>query len=716
MSDNNVTAYECRHCEKLLHRSVQRDAHGRWSTREGQPFPLGVKWLPAEQAYNFAVHSLHAQSVELLLFRESSFHEPVFVYRFDPLQNKSGSIWHCRIPVSATNDARFYAYRIGGPATEAGAARHAFDGDKLLLDPYARSVYFPPAFDRASAARPGSNMAKAPLGLLDECQCPFPWNGDRRLQREADLVIYELHVRGFTRHASSGLPAPQRGTFEGVIAKIPHLLELGVTAVELMPVFQFDPQEGNYWGYMPMNFFAPHHAYSVSPHECAQKSEFRRMVQALHAAGIEVILDVVFNHTCEGDGRGPTYSFKGIDNATYYLTSGDFRDPYLNFSGCGNTLQTGSPAVRRLIVDSLRYWVTEMHIDGFRFDLASVFTRNADGSVNLEDPPIFAEIAGDPALADVRLIAEPWDAGGTFLLGRQFPGTLWMQWNSHYRDTLQRFVRGDAGLVGDLMSRLYGSGDLFPDDRSHACRPYQSVNYITSHDGFTLYDLVSYNRRHNQANGHDNADGANDFSHNCGLEGDGNVSVEVIRMRKQQVKNFVCLLMLANGTPMFRMGDEFLQTQGGNNNPYNQDNDVSWLDWRRLNEHRDVFRFFKEMIAFRKAHPSISRSCFWREDVHWFGPNGPVDWSPTSQTLAFFLSGGSVNDDDLYVLINASHDPVTFRVQRGLPGTWRKVVDTAAESPHDISADGIRGDPVSETVGLAPRSVVVLSQGQTAAS
>ena len=351
-----------------------------------------------------------------------------------------------------------------------------------------------------------------------------------------------------------------------------------------------------------------------------------------------------------------------------------------------------------------------MHVDGFRFDLASVFTRNSDGSVNLDDPPIFAEIAGDPALADVRLIAEPWDAGGTFLLGRRFPGSLWMQWNSRYRDTLQRFVRGDAGLVGDLMSRLYGSSDLFPDDQSNALRPWQSVNYITSHDGFTLYDLVSYNRRHNEANGHENVDGANEFSHNCGVEGDANISAEVLRLRKQQVRNFACLLMLSNGTPMFRMGDEFLQTQGGNNNPYNQDNETSWLDWRRLQEHADVFRFFKEMIAFRKSHPSISRSHFWRDDVQWFGPDGPVDLSSASQTLAFHLSAEVMNEDDLYVLINGSNELAGFRVLRGSAGTWRKVIDTSAELPLDISNSGIAGDSVGDIITILPHSVVVLCQ------
>lgn len=716
MLPDGVSAYECRHCKTPLRRPLQRGSHGLWSVVEGQPYPLGVTWLPAEQAYNFALYSRSAQTVELLFFRDGHFDDATSMFLFDPFRNKSGSIWHCRIPVSATRDAKYYSYRIRGPEMETTIAQRVVADDKLLLDPYVRSVYFPPEFDRSEAERPGDNMGKAPLGLLDECLCPFDWKGDRHVRHEADLVIYEMHVRGFTRHESSGLPAPQRGTFEGVIAKIPYLMDLGVTAVELMPVFQFDPQERNYWGYMPLNFFAPHHDYAVSPDQCGQRSEFRRMVQALHAVGIEVILDVVFNHTCEGNARGPTYSYKRIDNATYYLTSDNPNDPYLNFSGCGNTLRTASPAVRRLVVDSLRYWANEMHVDGFRFDLASIFTRNSDGSVNLDDPPIFAEIASDPALADVRLIAEPWDADGTFLLGQRFPGMLWMQWNAHYRDALQQFVRGDPGLVGNLMTRLYGSSDLFPDDCWRSCRPYQSVNYVTSHDGFTLYDLVSYSRKHNEANGHDNTDGANDFSLNCGVEGDESAAPTVIRLRKQLVKNFFCLLMLSNGTPMFRMGDEFLHTQRGNNNPYNQDNETSWLDWRRLDEHGDMFRFFKEMIAFRKAHPAISRSHFWRDDVRWFGPDGPVDLSPSSRSLAFHSRGRSLGDGDLCVLINASCDPVPFYIQPNAPGRWRKVIDTSAESPHDISNEAHQGaerDVVANAVEVAPRSVVVLYQPQS---
>lgn len=709
-----VDVLECRHCCKPLRDADRIVEASSWCAANGQPFPLGMQWLPREQAYNFALYSRHAFKVELLFFSSDRLSEPVFVFCFAPLHNKSGPIWHCRIPVALIDDADYYAYRVDGPPDGVGFDRHAFDNQKLLLDPYARSVYFPPTFDRSAAQQPGSNMGKAPLALLDECQCHFEWNGDSRIRHERDLIIYEMHVRGFTQSSCCGLSEEMRGTFQGVIEKIPYLVELGVTAVELMPVFQFDPQEGNYWGYMPLSFFAPHHAYSTTPDSCGQKSEFRRMVQALHQAGIEVILDVVFNHTCEGDERGPTYSLKGIDNSTYYVMRNDSRQPYANFSGCGNTLHTANCAVRQLIIDSLRYWVAEMHVDGFRFDLASVFTRNSDGSINLDDPPIFAQIASDPVLSNVRLIAEPWDAEGSFQLGRQFPGTRWMQWNAHYRDTLQRFVRGDKGFVGELMTRLYGSSDLFPDDTFHSLRPFQSVNYVTSHDGSTLYDLVAYDHRHNEANGHDNTDGPTEYSSNHGHEGDADIPSDVLLLRKQHVRNFFCLLMLSNGTPMFRMGDEFLQTQRGNSNPFNQDNDTSWLDWNRLDEHRDIFYFVRDMIAFRKAHSSLSRFGFWRDDVTWFGPDGPVDLSPRSQTLAYLLTGRSEGDDDLYVMINGGSRAVAFSVQPVNGSDWRCVIDTSRAEPFEGESVPSAVLDTHSMVTVESRSVVVLTSGNRA--
>ena len=568
--------------------------------------------------------------------------------------------------------------------------------DKVLLDPYAKSVFFPPGFDRAAASRPGSNAGKAPLGVLVSGE-KFEWGEDRRPRHQSDTVVYELHVRGFTNNPNSGVSPEGRGTYAGVVEKLPYLKELGVTAVELMPVFQCDPQEGSCWGYMPLNFFAPHHGYGSRPAECDQHNEFRAMVKALHAAEIEVILDVVYNHTAEGDQSGPVYSFKGIDNNTYYVKSGQTGKPYVDFSGTGNTLRCSNPCVRKMIVDSARYWAEEMHVDGFRFDLASALVRNDDGSFNWEEP---IELA-PPGPLEVRLIAEPWDAAGAYQLGRSFPSKSCLQWNGCFRDDVRRFLRGDPGMVPALMQRLYGSDDLFPDDRTHAFHPYQSVNYVTAHDGFTLYDLVTFDRKRNWANGHNNTDGPQEnFSWNCGWEGDEAVPATVMELRKRQAKNFCCLLLLANGTPMFRAGDEFLQTQGGNNNPFNQDNETSWLDWDRLRVNQDVFRFFRSMIAFRKAHASLGRSRYWREDVRWYGTGRAVDMGPDSRTLAFHLCGASQQDTDLYVMINGSDSERIFEIQEGSPGEWRLMFDTGRPSPDDFP------DP-TESDYVQPSSYVV---------
>jgi len=680
-----------------------------WYRREGSPFPLGVTWVPKDEAYNFALYSKHAELVELRLYRPDDVATPEFTCEFDPLFNKSGPIWHCRVPQNQVDGARYYAYRIDGPQPTGGFELHEFDHEKLLLDPQARDVFFPEGFSREAARLPGSNEGRAPLGLVDTTRCHFDWEDDAPVRHTSDLIIYEMHVRGFTAEENSGVAEAHRGTFAGVVDKIPYLKELGVTAVELMPVFQFDPDEGNYWGYMPLNFFAPHEQYASDSRRCLPDSEFREMVKQLHRAGIEVILDVVYNHTCEGNRDGPNYSFKGIDATTYYVLTGDPQNPYANFSGTGNTLHTANRAVRRLIIDSLRYWVIEMHVDGFRFDLASIFTRNSDGSINPDDPPIFGQIAADPDLKGVRLIAEPWDAVGVYQLGRRFPGTQWMQWNGAYRDTLQRFIKSDGGMVPELMTRLYGSSDLFPDDRFHALRPFQSVNYVTSHDGFSLYDLVSFNERRNQANGHDNEDGHQDASWNCGYEGDDFVPQEVMSLRRQQVKNFFALLMVSNGTPMFRMGDEFLQTQGGNNNPYNQDNETSWLDWGRLEQHPDIFRFFRLLIQFRKSHPSIGRSRFWRNDVHWYGTGHAPELSWPSRSLAFSLNGESQSDVDVYVMINAWWKPLEFGIHKGSPEEWFRVVDTSLDSPEDVSEPGSEVQLSSPFYTVGPRSVVVLS-------
>jgi isoamylase len=683
----------------------------RWEQLEGSPFPMGATWLVEEQALNFSLYSKHAEAVRLVLYSRNDLVNPVFEYDFDHLKNKSGPVWHCRVGRKQIGDAAYYAYRVDGPAPEPGYQWHHFDFEKILLDPYTRAVYFPPTFSRKAACRPGSNAGKAPLGILPFEECVFDWGDEKLPRHNSDLIIYEMHVRGFTQNPNSGVNRSHRGTFLGIVDKIPYLLELGITAVELMPVFQFDPDDNNYWGYMPLSFFAPHHLYATERDTCGQRAEFRTMVKALHAVGIEVILDVVYNHTCEGDQTGPTYNLKGIDNTTAYLLTGNPNAPYANYSGTGNTLHTANLAIRRMVMDSLAYWDREMHVDGFRFDLASVFTRNTDGSINTHDPPIISQIGSEPDLYNNRLIAEPWDAEGAFQLGRTFPGQRWMQWNSHFRDTLQRFVRGDRGLVGDLMLRLYGSDDIFPDDCKHACQPAMSVNFVTSHDGSTLYDLVSYQQKRNWANGHNNTDGATECSCNCGWEGDEGVPIHIVELRKRLVKNHICLLMLSNGTPMFRMGDEFLQTQKGNNNPYNQDNEVSWLDWERCQNHSDVFRFFKQMIAFRKSHPSISRSRFWREDIQWYGMQREVDLSSTSQQLAYCLHGGSQEDVDLYVMINAGEESKSFGIHEGAAGDWIRVVDTGMASPGDIVVvdAATEASMVRDTNYLVQgRSVVVL--------
>jgi glycogen operon protein len=675
-----------------------------WYSAEGSPAPLGATWIEEEQAFNFALYSKHATEVTLLLYSSTEYFEPLHEYRFNPLINKSGRVWHCRLKAAAISGARYYAYRVAG-ANEPGSG-HRFDDEKILFDPYAGALFRPPHFSREAARIPGSNAGRAPLGVITTDR-GFDWTGDRRPIHTSDTVIYEMHVRGFTRRANSGVPTEQRGTYAGLIQKIPYLKELGITAIELLPVFQQDSQEGSYWGYMPLNFFSPHHEYAIAQSSAEACNEFRGMVKAMHAAEIEVILDAVYNHTAEGDETGPTYSYRGIDNDTYYLLQPD-RIHYRNDTGGGNILDCANRYVRKMIVESLNFWINEMHVDGFRFDLASIFTRNEDGSINLDDPPVIAEIGESPGLAARRLIAEAWDLS-SYELGRSFPGLPWLQWNGKFRDEMRAFVKGDPGMVPAAMTRIYGSSDLFPDDIMNAYHAYQSVNFITCHDGFCLYDLVAYNRKHNEANGHHNTDGSDyNLSWNCGWEGDENVPPAVMDLRKRQVKNFCCLLFLSNGTPMFCAGDEFMNTQKGNNNPYNQDNETTWLDWDRLGKNRDIFRFFKNMIAFRKTHPSLGRSRFWRNDVRWYGVGEAPDLSFDSHTLAWCLHGASQNDIDIYVMLNAYWEALTFVVQEGEPQEWFRAVDTSLPSPQDICAPGSEQRLQSLDYRVDPRSTVVL--------
>jgi len=677
-----------------------------WSQAEGSPQPLGATWLQEEHSYNFSLYSRHATGVTLLLYAARDLVNPVLRVSLNYLIHKSGRIWHCRLAADEIANASYYAYSVEGPNGAQGEL-HFFDPDKALLDPYARSLFFPTDFRRGASIGRGSNAGRAPLSALPFSITPFHWGSESNPRHTSDTIIYEMHVKGFTKRSNSGVSPDKQGTFAGVVEKIPYLIELGITAVELMPVFQYDPDEGNYWGYMPLNFFSPHQGYATSSPIAEAVAEFKAMVKALHQVGIEVILDVVYNHTTEAGADGPTYSYRGICNSSYYLLD-ESMTHYRNDTGTGNVLRSAHPTVRKMIIDSLRFWVLEMHVDGFRFDLASIFSRNTNGSINLEDPPLISEITGGADYANVRLIAEAWDPA-SYELGRSFPGQSWSQWNGRFRDDIRGFVKGDPGKIGDLMTRLYGSSDLFPDDLDNAYQAAQSINYVTSHDGFCLYDLVAYNDKHNFANGQNNTDGTdNNLSWNCGWEGDQNVPPEVMQLRKQQIKNFVTILMISNGTPMFCAGDEFMNTQRGNNNPWNQDNETTWIDWDLLKRSSDIFRFFKGMIAFRKAHPSLARSRFWREDVTWYGTNGQVDLGYLSHRLGFCLHGGSQQDRDMYVMINAYWEDLDFQIQEGEVSGWMRVADTSMSSPFDLPEGGKEEALGSLNYKVKTRSIVVL--------
>lgn len=687
---------------------------------------------------NFSLWSRRATRVWLQLYGESRYETPIHEFELDHRLHRAGHAWACRVPLELVRDASCYAYRCDGPQPGDSYGRLGFDSDKVLLDPFARSVVFPPGFDRSAAASPGSNAGKAPLGVLPTFESPLrsspdPASSVVRLPSAQSLsvpsalttpvadissgLIYEMHVRGFTRDASSGVAQDRRGTFAGVIEKIPYLKSLGVSAVELMPVFQYCPQEGNYWGYMPINFFAVHQQYAAQPRHAAR--EFRTMVDAMHAAGIAVLIDSVHNHTGEGpsfDRRPagspacPTYSWRGVDAEAYYM-HGHRGLAYSDFSGCGNTFNIRSSEGRRLVVESLRYWHEELGVDGFRHDLAAVCARCEDGALDLE-PPILAAIESNRELAGLVHIVEPWDFEGAYLPGSKFPARGARQWNGKFRDDLRRCVRGDhQSTVGTLMQRLYGSDDLFPDDRerhAYAYSPRQSVNYIASHDGFSLYDLTAYTRRRNEANGHQNTDGpAEEISFNCGTEGDDGAPASVIEQRVRHAAALVCLLLLSAGSPMIRMGDEFLQTQLGNNNPYNQDNSTAWLDWSRLARFREYHTFVRGITAFRRAHPSLWDSRFWRDRVSWFGPIGTVDLNPRSRELAYLLrgtpQGGVAASPDLYVMINLGQGDRPFAVQA--PGSWHLHVNSAALLASEKPLDAY----IESSVSVPAKSVVVLA-------
>ncbi|MGL4553927.1 MAG: glycogen debranching protein GlgX [Gemmataceae bacterium] len=671
----------------------------------GRCLPLGASGLP--DGINFAVLSRNATAVTLVLYPVSGS-GTLGEVPLHPLRNRTGDHWH--VFLGGLPPAFAYGWRVEGPKGRG----HRFDPSHVLLDPSAPALTGCGTWGRAT--EPSDHTERRSLYQ----RRPYRWGEDvPPLIAPEDSVIYELHVRGFTCHPSSNVAKP--GTFAGLTEKIPYLKELGVTAVELLPIHEFDendctfvnPATGqkhrNFWGYNTVAFAAPKAAYAATGPDQGQVAEFRDMVKAFHAAGMEVILDVVFNHTGEGDDRGRTSSFRGIDNALYYMMSPD--DKYMNFSGCGNTLNCNHPLVRGLLLNCLRYWVADMHIDGLRFDLASVLGRDGNGHV-LDEPPVLEMIAEDGVLAHTKLIAEPWDAAGLYQVGHFPYGRRWSEWNGQYRDHVRRFWRGEPGLTGNLATRLAGSSDLY--ERAGR-RPMSSINFVTCHDGFTLWDLVSYDRKHNRANGEDERDGSNDnHSWNCGVEGE-TLNERVLTLRRRQARNQFATLMLSQGVPMMLAGDEFLRTQGGNNNAWCQDNEVSWLDWTLAEKNADFLRFCRMMIALRKRHPALRRRTFVQPgDVIWHGTTpGDPDFGGYSRTLALALDGsrtGREPDRDIYVAFNGWRDPLRFVLPYAPQGRpWRLTVDTSLPSPKDIVGldEGPRLPPgTGYTVG--PYSLIVL--------
>jgi isoamylase len=677
---------------------------------KGQSSPLGVS-VSADGA-NFSVYSKHATSVDLLLFDAADDTRPSRVIPIDPATNRTYHYWH--VFVSGVKAGQIYGYRVSGAFDPANGMR--FNPLKILLDPYGLAVAVPQTYSREAARIEGDNTASAMKSVVVDPSA-YDWEGDTPLQRPSSrTIIYEMHVRGFTRHRSSGVGKHKQGTYAGLIEKIPYLQELGVTAVELMPVFQFDPQDAppglvNYWGYAPVSFFAVHQAYSSRRDLLGPLDEFRDMVKALHRAGIEVILDVVFNHTAEGDHAGPTLSFRGLDNSTYYILE---RDPsrYGDYSGTGNTLNANHPIVRRMILDSLRYWVEQMHVDGFRFDLAAILQRD-DAGQPIKNAPVLWDIESDPALAGTKLIAEAWDAAGLYQVG-SFLGDSWKEWNGRFRDDVRSFFRGEEGFVGPFVDRLLGSPAIYGHEEREV---EQSVNYVTCHDGFTLNDLVSYSRKHNEANEEANRDGTDDNrSWNCGTEGPSNDPV-VEKLRNRQVKNFLTITMLSAGIPMILMGDEVRRTQFGNNNAYCQDNEISWFDWGLVAKHADVHRFVTLLNARRRLRSTeierqrISLNRLLRgANLTWHGVKvGQPDWRMSSHSIALTVE---IPDEGLtiYLIANAYWETLDFELpQIGRPGiSWRRWINTALDSPQDIVHWEATLPAPSSAVRAEPRSVIVL--------
>ncbi len=686
-----------------------------FKVQPGAPMPYGAS--VKKEGVNFSLFSRNGKSVSIALFEREEDEEPCFTYTLDPLLNRTGDVWH--IHIDGAKAGTLYLYTVDGPFNPIKG--HRFNKEIFLLDPYAKALTNSSLFKslqqkKESLKKDSSSYQQAkkkepmPKCVVIEDE-DFDWQGDKPLNYPLrKSILYETHLKGFTQSETSGVK--NKGSYKGLIEKIPYFKDLGVTSIELLPLQEFDEYENtninpktgkpltNYWGYSTMSFFAPKASYAVDkkPGQCV--NEFKEMVREMHKNGLEVILDIVFNHTAEGNEKGPTINFRGLDNSIYYILEDDDKSFYKNYSGCGNTLNCNHPVVRTFIMDCLRYWVCEMHVDGFRFDLGSILGRDQNGDL-MENPPMLERIAEEPILRNTKIIAEAWDAGGAYQVG-WFPGGRWAEWNDRFRDDIRKFWRGDNQCVNGAATRLSGSSDLYLRDGR---KPFHSINFLTSHDGFTLNDLVSYNTKHNEENGEENRDGSdNNLSFNYGYEGHtSNKSIEQHRIK--QIKNFLLTLFLSQGTPMLLAGDEFRNTQNGNNNSYCQDNETAWLDWSLKDTYSEVFLFARKAISFRLHHQAFCRPEFFLGqdlsynsllDITWFDEHGDIlDWTKDNTILACRMDGSKADifsdrdDNDFYLMLNPSPNDITVVIPKSSKGTtWYRAIDTSFSAPKDFLPPG----------------------------
>jgi len=707
------------------------------TVQPGTPLPFGAN--PIRSGINFSVFSRNATTVILDIFENENDKSPIFSYTMNPIINKTGDIWHVCLQGLPNN--ALYLYRVDGVFDPKKG--HRFDKNHYLLDPYAKSITntsifknIPPGY-RVPVDKMDVEFGKIydatgfpKCVVIDDTD--FDWQGDHPLNYPLqDCVIYETHLKGLTADSSSNVKNP--GTYKGLIEKIPYLKKLGITSVELLPIQEFDefenantnPRTGerlkNYWGYSTISFLAPKTSYAYDKTPGGAVREFKEMVREMHKNGIEVILDIVFNHTAEGNERGLTLNFRGFDNSIYYILADNHKQYYKNYSGCGNTVNCNHPVVRNFIIDCLRYWVAEMHVDGFRFDLASILSRDKNGNL-LQNPPVIERIAEDPVLGKTKIIAEAWDAGGAYQVGN-FPGGRWAEWNDRFRDEIRRFWRGDDNMAAAAATRMAGSADLYQNDGRN---PYHSINFITSHDGFTVNDLVCYNGKHNDENGESNRDGSdNNSSYNYGYEGPSqNETIE--KVRTKQVKNILLTLILSQGTPMLLGGDEIRRTQKGNNNAYCQDNLLSWYDWKNQDDYSEIYDFVRKAINLRKNHPVFRRTTFFEgkahssnaiPDISWFASDGKTpEWNYANHFLAYRLGGNKSetkaqhDDNDFFIMCNSGTTDITVKIPvSGKNKKWHRLIDTSVSSPNDFLEDGNEEQlEVQKTYILPARTMCIL--------